>query len=80
MTLTDLPPRIPASKVCELAGYSKGTLHGRIKRGLMPPPIDRGRENLFRTADVLERLGLSGAVSIGAVNPLEKALDALKSS
>lgn len=74
MTLSNLPPRIPASKVCELAGYGKGTLNGRIKRGLMPPPVDRGKENLFLTSEVLERLGLAGQAAASS-NPFEKALN-----
>ena len=71
--LTSLPPRIPASLVCKLAGYGKAALNRRIKDGLMPAPIDRGRENLFLTSEVLKRLGLAEAAP--PVNPFEKALD-----
>lgn len=77
MNLETLPPRIPASTVCKLAGYSKGTLIKRIARGLMPRPVDRGKENLFLTSQVLERLGLNGKSE--AVNPFQKALDARRS-
>lgn len=73
MNIETLPPRIPASTVCLLAGYSKSTLINRIAHGLMPKPIDRGKENLFLTAEVLEKLGI-GAKS-ESINPLEKALD-----
>lgn len=73
MNLETLPPRIPASMVCKLAGYGKGTLQGRIKRGLMPAPIDRGKENLFLTEQVLEKLGIGAKIE--AVNPFIKSLN-----
>lgn len=73
-----LPPRIPASLVCKYAGYGKGTLSKRIKRGLMPPPVDRAKENMFLTSVVLEKLGITGGSQQENVNPLEKALDALR--
>lgn len=62
MDLSILPPRIPASKVCEIAGYSKSVLSRRISSGRMPRPVDRAKENLFLTSAVLERLGLVGEI------------------
>lgn len=76
MNLETLPPRIPASTVCRLAGYTKSTLINRIACGKMPKPVDRGKENLFSTKDVLEKLGLGGKSE--SVNPFKKALDAYK--
>jgi predicted DNA-binding transcriptional regulator AlpA len=73
MNLETLPPRIPVSVVCRLAGYSKSTLIKRIACGRMPAPIDRGKENLFLTTEVLEKLGIGGKSE--SVNPFEKALD-----
>ena len=75
-TLENLPPRIPASKVCELAGYGRSTLRARIIEGKMPRPVDRGKEALFPTKEVLERLGLFGQES--AENPFEQALNELE--
>lgn len=75
MNLESLPPRIPASTVCRLAGYSKGTLIKRIACGRMPSPIDRGKENLFLTTEVLQSLGIGGKSE--TVNPFEKALDSM---
>ena len=69
-----LPPRIPASLVCKLAGgYSRSTLRNRIKSGLMPKPVDRAKENLFQTDAVLEKLGLKSTPAI--INPFIKALN-----
>lgn len=76
MNIHELPPRIPASVVCKLAGYGKGTLAARIRRGTMPSHIDRGKENLFLTSEVLKRLGLAEEIT-SSINPLERALDAL---
>lgn len=73
-----LPPRIPSSIVCRLAGYSKSTLIKRIACGRMPSPIDRGKESLFLTAEVLKRLGINGKSE--SVNPWEKALDGHRTS
>jgi hypothetical protein len=78
VTTENLPPRIPASTVCKLAGYGKSTLTDRIKSGRMPSPIDRGKENLFLTSEVLDRLGISGAPV--SENPFEKALDVYKAT
>lgn len=73
MNLNDLPPRIPTSKVCQLAGYSRSLLEVRIKEGKMPRHVDRAKENLFLTEEVLKHLGLKG--SIQTENPFEAALD-----
>ncbi len=72
MNLETLPPRIPASMVCKLAGYTKSTLRNRIKSGIMPKPIDRAKENLFHTEAVLEKLGLRKTPE--TINPFIKAL------
>ena len=60
--LSALPPRIPASVVCRLAGYSKGTLAKKISIGQMPQPIDKIRKRLFLTSAVLQSLGIEGNV------------------
>ncbi len=77
MKIESLPPRIPASTVCKLAGYSKTTLRSRIRQGRMAQPIDRAREQIFITSDVLRHLGLSDQVDQSTMNPFEKALDAI---
>jgi predicted DNA-binding transcriptional regulator AlpA len=74
MNIETLPPRIPASTVCKLAGYSKATLMKRIKREVMPKPVDRGREKLFKTAEVLAALGLTDSAPAKGVDPWEAAL------
>jgi hypothetical protein len=52
-------PRITASEVCRLAGYSRVTLARRVKSGVMPAPVDRGRERLFDRLAVYKALGIS---------------------
>lgn len=74
MNVETLPPRIPASVVCKLAGYSKSTLLKRIRGGRMPQPVDRGREMLFNKSEVVEALGLTGEQK-DAGNPWEAALN-----
>ncbi len=76
MNLESLPPRIPTSKVCELAGYGPGTLRTRIKDGEMPHPVDRAKESLFLTSEILPRLGLGAEPKIE--NPFEKSLNELE--
>ena len=51
--------RIPTSIVCALAGYTGLTLARRRKAGLMPNPVDKGREALYETRAVLNALGLN---------------------
>lgn len=53
-----LPLRITTSQVCDLAGYGPATLSVRIRRGLVPAPIDKGLENIFDRDAVLKALGL----------------------
>jgi hypothetical protein len=52
-------PRITASEVCRLAGYSRVTLARRVKSGVMPAPVDRGKERLFDRLAVYKALGIS---------------------
>lgn len=73
LNIETLPPRIPASTVCKLAGYSRSVLWRRIKEGRMPKAVDEGREKLFLRDDVLRHLGLSGVDQTR--NPFEAALD-----
>ena len=75
-SIDTLPPRIPLKVVCRLAGYSKSTLIRRISEGKMPQPIDRAKQMLFLTTDVLNHLGLSANVDCG--NPWEKGLEAFQ--
>lgn len=57
--LTDLPPRLTTTEVCELARISRRTLSRRIRDGsLTLAPVDRGREMLFRTSDVIRAFDL----------------------
>lgn len=75
MNIENLPPRIPASIVCKLAGYSKATLMKRIRDEAMPKPVDRGREKLFKTSEVLAKLGLTDAKTARESDPWEAALN-----
>lgn len=57
--MTDKPPlRMYYSEVAALAKLSKGTLRERIKAGLFPSPIDRGKEKIFSGEAVYTALGL----------------------
>ena len=73
-----LPMRMTSSEVCDLARFSKGTLWRRIKLGLMPQYIDRGRECLFSRDAVLTALDLS-PVEAPPTNDPEVTADALRS-
>lgn len=53
-----LPLRITTTQVCDLAGYGPQALARRIHLGLMPKPVDVGRERLFDRDAVLQALGL----------------------
>lgn len=57
--ISSLPLRIPASMVCQLAGYGRNTLYNRIKQQRMPAHVDQGKELLFDTQAVLSALGIS---------------------
>ncbi len=58
--LTDLPPRLTTTEVCDLARISRRTLARRMKnRTLDLKPVDRGRERLFRACDVIRAFGLN---------------------
>lgn len=57
--LRKLGPRIDTSTVCTLAGYGRATLKKRIKQGRMPPPIDRGREDIFDRDAVFNALRIA---------------------
>jgi Bacterial dnaA protein helix-turn-helix len=56
---SQLPPRITTDHVCDLAGYSPGTLASRIKEGRMPKPVDKARQHIFERDAVLKALGLA---------------------
>jgi hypothetical protein len=49
----DLPIRLTTKEVCQLGRFSAVTLWRRRRAGLLPPPIDRGREALFDRDAVL---------------------------
>lgn len=51
-------PRLTASEVCRLAGYGRVTLGRRVRDGLMPKPVDRGRERLFDRQEIYKALGI----------------------
>lgn len=52
-------PRLTASEVCRLAGYGRVTLGRRVRDGLMPKPVDRGRERLFDRQEIYKALGIA---------------------
>lgn len=69
--LADLPPRLTTTEVCELARISRRTLSRRIRDGsLALAPVDRGREKLYRTADVIQAFDFGDQpASLAATSP-----------
>lgn len=47
--------RLTSQEVCTRLRISRATLWRRIQAGLVPPPVDRGRQSLF-AATVIESL------------------------
>lgn len=56
--MTTYPPRITTSEVLQLARYGVKKLWKNRRAGLMPDPVDRGREDLFDRDAVLKALGM----------------------
>lgn len=48
--------RLTTSEVCRLMRISRTTLWRRVTDGRLPPPLDRGRENLFNAASIRRNL------------------------
>jgi predicted DNA-binding transcriptional regulator AlpA len=58
LPLPDEEPRIAISEICHIAKISRSTVQRRIKKGIMPNPIDRGHEQLFDRKAVYKALGI----------------------
>lgn len=57
--IADLPIRMTTSEVCKLARLSKRTFSRRRAQGLLDlEPVDRARELLWRTSDVVRAFNL----------------------
>jgi hypothetical protein len=67
--------RLTRDEVCILAGYGPQTLARRIAAGVMPAPVDRGRQALFDRAAVYEALGKPHSEHEPAAEAAESAAD-----
>jgi len=56
--MAEAPARLTTREVAQLARLSVATIRVRVRDGRLPPPVDRGRENLFDRQQVERALGL----------------------
>lgn len=73
----NLPLRMLTSEVCEAARISKRSLFRRMANGMIDlQPIDRGREKIFRRADVIRAFDLGDGPLVPSVEPPARSWEA----
>lgn len=73
-----LPKRLFAREVCAALCLSRGQISRRIKQGKFPPPVDRGKEDIFDRDDILDYLSKDTKHRNTHKNPFEAALNVVK--